>query len=245
MRLLAGFLAAILATATLTAADPPDVAIPATDDGLPGTGPIRRYDWFRKLWLEKRTAWAGRVAADKGSVVFLGDSITQGWGDDFGGAFPGLKAANRGISGDTTRGMLVRLKEDVLTLSPAGVILLMGTNDLEEKAEPATIAGNVRLILDALKAHRADLPILLCEVFPSTAAKSRPADRIKALNALLAKEAEGRTNVTLVRTWQVFADASGDAKPDEFPDLLHPNKAGYDKWAETLRPALRARGLLK
>ena len=50
--------------------------IPATDDGLPGAGPIRRYDWFQGLWKEKREAWAKRVQEDKGAVVFLGDSIT-------------------------------------------------------------------------------------------------------------------------------------------------------------------------
>ena len=89
-------------------------AVPQTDDGLPGVGPIRRYQWFTRLWERRRSEWAKRVEADRGSVVFLGDSITQGWGDDFGGAFPGMKVANRGISGDTTRGVLIRLKEDVL-----------------------------------------------------------------------------------------------------------------------------------
>ena len=119
----------------------PVIDLPATDDGLPGAGPIRRYDWFKNLWTEKRTAWAKQVEQDQKSLVFLGDSITQGWGDDMGGSFPGVKVANRGISGDTTRGMLIRLKDDVLALNPTGVVLLMGTNDLEEKAEPETIAS--------------------------------------------------------------------------------------------------------
>jgi hypothetical protein len=70
-------------------------AVPATDEGLPGAGPIRRYEWFKKLWERRRSAWADRLDADRGAVVFLGDSITQGWGDDFKGAFPGLKKANR------------------------------------------------------------------------------------------------------------------------------------------------------
>src|ERR1051326_1824817 len=59
-----------------------ELQIPATDDGLPGAGPIRRYDWFRRLWLERRTVWAGRVNRDQQSLVLLGDSITQGWGED-------------------------------------------------------------------------------------------------------------------------------------------------------------------
>src|SRR6185295_10420592 len=59
-------------------------AIPATDDGLPGAGPIRRYEWFRELWRERRSEWAPQVAQDQNAVVFLGDSITQGWGGGLG-----------------------------------------------------------------------------------------------------------------------------------------------------------------
>src|SRR5438132_14281642 len=70
--------------------------IPATDDGLPGEGPIRRSDWFRKLWADRRTGWASRTEQDRDAVVLLGDSITQGWGEDFSAWFPGMKIANRG-----------------------------------------------------------------------------------------------------------------------------------------------------
>src|SRR5204863_865725 len=112
------------------------------------------------------------------------DSITQGWGDDIGGAFPEAKVANRGISGDTTRGVLIRLKDDVLAVKPAGVVLLIGTNDLEEKAEPETIAGNLKLILAELKRYDAKLPIVLCQVMPSSATKNRPSDKNKQINAL-------------------------------------------------------------
>ena len=212
--------------------------IPATDDGLPGTGPIRRYDWFRKLWLEKRSGWASRVEQDQGALVFLGDSITQGWGDNMGGNFPGVKLANRGISGDTTRGVLIRLQEDVLALKPSGVVLLIGTNDLEEKAEPETIAANLKLILTALKQHNSRMPIVLCQVFPSSTTKKRSAEPIKKINQLYAAAVKGDAQVTFIETWPLFADAQGDAKVEEFPDLLHPNKLGYAKWAAALRPVL-------
>ncbi len=214
------------------------VELPATDDGLPGAGPIRRYDWFKNLWTQKRTDWAGKVANDQKSLVFLGDSITQGWGDDLGGSFPGVKVANRGISGDTTRGMLIRLKDDVLALNPTGVVLLMGTNDLEENAEPETIAGNFKLIVAELKKHNPKLPVIVCQVFPSSESKKRPADKIKKVNDLYAAAVKGDAQVTLIETWTLFADEKGDAKAAEFPDLLHPNKAGYTKWAAALRPIL-------
>jgi lysophospholipase L1-like esterase len=223
----------------------PRFEIPATDDGLPGSGPIRRYDWFRKLWAQKRTAWAGEVQKDQGALVFLGDSITQGWGAKMGGNFAGVKVANRGISGDTTRGVLIRLQEDVLSLKPAGVVLLIGTNDLEENADPETIAANLRLILAALKQHDAKMPVVLCQVFPSSASKKRPADKIKQVNKLYAAAVKGDAQVTFIETWPLFADAQGDAKAAEFPDLLHPNQAGYEKWAAALRPILATLGFLE
>ena len=221
------------------------LAIPETDDGLPGAGPIRRYDWFRNLWLQKRTGWAERVPQDQKALVFLGDSITQGWGDDLGGHFPGVKLANRGISGDTTRGVLIRLREDVLSLHPAGVVILIGTNDLEEGAEPEVIAANLKLILEVLGLHDPAMPVVLCQVFPSSATKKRPADKIKRINQLYAAAVKGNPQVTWVETWLPFADAQGDAKLQEFPDLLHPNATGYAKWAAALRPILATLGFLE
>ena len=219
--------------------------IPATDDGLPGDGPIRRYDWFRNLWAERRSQWATRLEQDRQAVVLLGDSITQGWGEDFSAWFPGLKLANRGISGDTSRGVLIRLKEDVLALDPRAVVLLIGTNDLEEKAAPEIIASNLKLILAELARHNPELPIILCHVFPSSASKSRPADKIKRVNQLYADAVKGNAQVTLIETWPLFADPNGDAIPAEFPDLLHPNLAGYVKWAAALRPIFATLGFLE
>jgi lysophospholipase L1-like esterase len=216
--------------------------IPATDEGLPGAGPIRRYDWFRQLWRERRTEWAQQVGQDQKAVVFLGDSITQGWGGGLGAAFPGVKVANRGISGDTTRGVLIRLREDVLALHPAAVVLLIGTNDLEEGATPEVVAGNLKLILAGLKQADARMPIVLCEVFPSSAKMKRPADRIKAVNALYRAAVKNDAQVTYLETWPLFADANGDAPAAEFPDLLHPNETGYAKWAAALRPIFATLG---
>jgi lysophospholipase L1-like esterase len=232
--------AAFTSLAQPAPARPPEarLEIPATDDGLPGAGPIRRYDWFRKLWAERRAIWAQRVEQDRHAFVFLGDSITQFWGDDMGGSFPGVKVANRGISGDTTRGVLIRMEGDVLALDPSGVVILIGTNDLEEDADPETIAANLKLILARLKAYNPKMPIILCQVFPSTASKKRPASSIKKVNQLYAAAVRGDPQVTLLETWPLFADPEGNAKLEEFPDLLHPNKVGYAKWAAAIHPIL-------
>src|SRR5438874_2671172 len=223
----------------------PRFQLPETDEGLPGQGPIRRYDWFRKTWNERRSKFADRADQDRNAVVMLGDSITEGWRDDFTAWFPGMKIANRGISGDTSRGVLIRLQEDVLALQPQAVVLLIGTNDLEENADPETIAGNLKLIIAELARHDRKMPIVLCQVFPSSAGMSRPADKIKKVNQLYAAAVKGNAQITLVETWPLFADAKGDAIPAEFPDLLHPNMAGYAKWAAGLRPIFATLGFLE
>ena len=218
--------------------------IPATDDGLPGMGPVRRYTWFRKLWHDKRQKWATEVAQDQGAVVLLGDSITQGWNDRLPAAFPGMKVANRGISGDTTRGVLIRLKDDVLTLNPTAVVLLIGTNDLEEGARPDVVESNTRLILAALREHNPRMPIVLCQVFPSSAKMKRPSPLIKDVNTRLLQLVKNDAQVTPVDTWRLWADADGDAPIAEFPDLLHLNDAGYARWAAALRPVLESLDVL-
>ena len=248
LSLFAGALALLAPLPPLRAADAappsdPRFQVPATDDGLPGAGPIHRSDWFRSLWAERRAKWASQVQQDQGALVFLGDSITQGWGD-VGSSFPGIKIANRGISGDTTRGVLIRLKEDVIALNPRGVVLLIGTNDLADKADPGVIAGNMKLIIAALREHSPAMPVILCEVLPSSATKDRPAERIRALNDLYIEAVADQPQVTVLDTWSLFKDVHGDAKEQEMPDLLHPNLVGYAKWAAALRPVLETTGLV-
>lgn len=231
----------------LVAQDKPasKLALPASDDGLAGTGPIRRYEWFQKHWLDRREKFAADAANKQNAVVFFGDSITEGWGNRPDKEFPGVNVANRGISGDTTRGMLLRLNEDVLSLKPSAVVMLMGTNDLEEQASASDIAGNIKLIVAALKAHNAKLPIVLCDVMPSSASKKRPADKIKEINKQVFEVVKGDPQITVIDTWTLFAGEGGDAKAGDFPDLLHPNDAGYAKWAAALRPILATLGFME
>lgn len=249
-------LAALLLTGSLSAQSNPPTSppadsapshfdVPATDDDLPGIGPVRRYDWFKKLWRERRTRWAERVEQDQRSIVFLGDSITQGWHDNFDNAFPELRAVNRGISGDTTRGVLVRLQEDVIALNPACVVLLIGTNDLDEKGgNPWVVASNIRQIVDRLREHNATMPVVICQVMPSSHQKNRPAHLIRRINQLINELTADQPQVMVVDTWKLFAGPDNDAPVELFPDLLHPNNDGYAKWAAALRPIFATLGYL-
>lgn len=110
------------------------------------------------------------------------------------------------------------------------------------------IAENLRLILAMLQAQNPRMPVVLCRVFPSSATKARPADQIQRVNALYERvvtqqrsalgSRPGSGDISLIDTWTIFANEQGDAKLEEFPDLLHPNATGYRKWAEVLKPEL-------
>lgn len=243
----AALMFAALPVNLIVADDANRFVLPETDDNVPGVGPLRRADWFKGVWKNRRTVFAKEAATgqQQGSVVFLGDSITQGWHQDLMGMFPGLKMANRGISGDTTRGMLLRLNEDVLNLKPSAVVMLMGTNDLDDDATPEMIAKNTITIIQQLLKANPKTDIVYCNVMPSTPNLDRPAAKIQAINQLVAKAAVSIPQVTIVDTYTLFANAEGNAKKEEFPDLLHPNKAGYQKWANAIRPILATKGYVE
>lgn len=219
-------------------------ALPAEED-MPGAGPLHREEWFQSVWHDRRSSWPSKTDEDQGALVLFGDSITQGWGEDFSQHFPGVKIANRGIGGDTTRGMLYRLDEDVLALNPSGVVMLMGTNDIEMGATPEMIVDNFKLILAKLKEHDDQMPLVLCLVFPSSAKMNRPLEKIRKLNELYAEAVKGDPQVTVLDTWTLYANPEGDAIAELFPDLLHPNGAGYQKWAAALRPIFATLGFLE
>jgi lysophospholipase L1-like esterase len=208
-----------------------------TAEMLPGKGPAQRGAWFDKIWTERRASFQATKGADQGAVVFLGDSITQGWGE-VGKHFPKYHCANRGIGGDTTRGVLYRLQEDVLDLKPAAVVLLIGTNDIEIGADPADVAENLKSILARLRAADAKLPVVVCKVMPSSATKNRPTGKIQKLNALVDELVKTDPLWFRCDTFSIYADAQGNAQPEEFPDLLHLNAAGYAKWVVALTPIL-------
>lgn len=211
---------------------PAELLFPTNLTLLPGKGPISKWKPFPRVWAGRRAEFWRQREQDKGSVVFLGDSITQDWKNP-SEDFPNLKTANRGIGGDTTRGVLFRLKEDVLDLEPEAVVLLIGTNDLGNGGDPKDAARNIQAILAALKQSNPRMPIVVCEVMPS---KKSVAGKIKKLNTRLEKIVKNDPRLTLCDTWFIYAQPDGTCKQEEFPDRLHPNKAGYAKWADALKP---------
>lgn len=202
---------------------------------FPGAGTVQSGTWFRSLWLSRRTQWSKDVARDEGAVVFFGDSITQGWGS-LATDFPQLKVANRGISGDTTRGLRYRLVEDVLALHPKAVHMLIGTNDLDQGTEPEVVLANMKAIIGELHTANPAMPVILSKVMPRGAKPGLFPEKIKVLNGLYEDAFKSDPLVTFCDTWSLFDDGTGQCKVEEFPDRLHPNAIGYTKWKAALDP---------
>ena len=202
---------------------------------LPGKGPLQTWTDYTNIWAERHAAWRRDTNNETGAVVFLGDSITQGW-NSLARTFPDIKVVNRGIGGDTTRGVLYRLNADVLTLKPTAVVLLIGINDIGLNADPQDVADNIKAILQDLKQFNPRMPVIVCKVMPSSEKQHRPTAKIEQLNALVDEIVKSDPHFILCDTWSIYADANGECKKDEFPDWLHPNAIGYAKWANALKP---------
>ncbi len=204
---------------------------------FPGEGTTQSGLWFRPLWQGRRTQWSKDRAQDQGAVVFFGDSITQGW-QSLAQDFAGFKVANRGISGDTTRGLRYRVQDDVIALKPKAVSMLIGTNDLDQGTASEVVAENLKAIVAELLKSNPKLPIVINKVMPRGARPGKFPEQIKTLNGLYEQAFAGNPNVTFCDTWSLFDAGDGQCKKDEFPDMLHPNAAGYAKWTAQLRPIL-------
>ena len=208
---------------------------PADATVLPGKGPLQTWTGYTNVWARRHAEWRQNTNNQSGAVVFLGDSITEGW-KTLAKDFPDFKVANRGIGGDTTRGVLYRLNTDVLALKPAAVVLLIGINDIGLGGKPEDIVDNIKGILFALKRSNPHLPVIVCKVMPSSTKQYRPADKIEQLNALVDEIVKSDPQCIRCDTWSIYADENGNCKREEFSDLLHPNAIGYAKWTDALKP---------
>lgn len=238
---------ALPAAPAQTAGPAAPAAAPASDPFWPADGafpvPGKTSSWtgFRAKNLQRRTLFAQRKDQDRDAIVFVGDSITEGWktlDQDF--ADLGVKVANRGIGGDTTPNLVYRLQEDVLSLQPRALVFLIGTNDLNEKGtEPTLVANNCRELLKRVRAAYPKIPVAWCLVMPRGKADNDFPVRIRDLNARLKEMVKTDANATVCDTFTPFAQENGAAKPEAFvPDLLHLNATGYGLWRDAIKPII-------
>jgi lysophospholipase L1-like esterase len=172
------------------------------------------------------------VPGDK-RIVFLGDSITDGW--RLNEYFPNRDFVNRGISGQITAEMLDRMKADVIDLKPAAMLVLAGTNDIARGVPLSTIENNLTMIADLADHYK--IKALFASVLPISdyhkdvnpryeMTKLRPPSSILELNRWLEAFCKQR-HYPYVDYFSQMVDPGGYMKADLADDGLHPNSAGY------------------
>jgi lysophospholipase L1-like esterase len=208
-------------------------------DNLPGKHPPHIWNGLAGVWARDHARWKMTASNDVGAVVFLGDSITEGW-STLARDFPDMHVANRGIGGDITSGVLFRLQDDVLSLDPAAIVLLIGTNDIGNGADPADVADNIKQILLAIKKFNPNLKVIVCKVMPRSQDNQPVFDaKIKELNLTIENFVKTEPNFAICETYHIFADEYGRPNPVDFrPDHLHLNAAGYAVWKTALDPVM-------
>jgi len=169
--------------------------------------------------------------APAGRVVFMGDSITDGW--KLAASFPGQPYVDRGISGQITSQMLLRMFPDVIALHPAAMIVLAGTNDIAGNNGPETlqmIEDNLQAMTELAQAHH--IKVILCaltpisDYMPSKQSAHRPPSDILKLNAWIRRYAAA-SGAGFADYYSALVDAQGMLKDGFSHDGLHPNPAGY------------------
>jgi lysophospholipase L1-like esterase len=212
----------------------------------------RLQDWPNLTRYREFDAQLAPPSKGEDRVVFMGDSITDGWSNpQFGGFFPGKPYVNRGISGQTTPQMLLRFRPDVIALQPKVVVVLAGTNDIAGNTGPMTleeIEGNLASMAELAKAH--GIRVVLSSVTPVSDvipnAKGglfsqtvrRPPEKIIALNQWIKKYAAEHGYIYL-DYYAATLDDKGAFKTELTYDGLHPNAQGYAAMAPLAEKAIQ------
>jgi lysophospholipase L1-like esterase len=204
-------------------------------------------DWanLNRFSVENEKLGPARTCEDR--VVFMGNSITEGWSTQMTEFFAGRPYINRGISGQTTPQMLLRFRQDVLKLWPKVVVILAGTNDIAGNTGPSTlemIEDNIYSMIELAQAH--GIQVVLCSMLPAYDYPWRPglepAPKIVELNRRL-KQYAGTHGAVYCDFFSAMADERNGLPPALSEDGVHPNKAGYAIMAPIVENAI-ARALL-
>jgi lysophospholipase L1-like esterase len=204
----------------------------------PAVKPLNRDNPRHKQFLKI-------VEKGEGDVIFLGDSITQGWEGAgkkaWAETFAPLKAVNLGISGDQTGHVLWRITEgkEIDPLKPKLAVIMIGTNNTgAHKAED--IAGGVKAIVAELQKQKPEIKILLLGVFPRAEKPTHDLrTKIKTINAILEKSADGK-KVIFKDIGEKFLEKDGTLDKKIMPDFLHLSPAGYEIWANAIKDDVKA-----
>ena len=189
-------------------------------------------DWANLGYYEKRNRELGLPDENEKRIVFMGDSITEEWGNLYPEFFSGNYYINRGIGGQTTPQMLIRFKPDAINLKPYAIIILAGTNDIAGNTGPST----VRMITDnifsmAELAIAYEIKVVLSSIlpvyqYPWIDGVLDPPLVIDSINSKIKEYVENKGLIYLDYYSSMVDDRKG-LKLDFTGDGVHPNEAGY------------------
>ena len=221
---------ALLVTMAASAQQQPPPTVPSALQGVFQL--VNDYGNLRRYAADNQKVQP--PAAGEERVVFMGDSITDGWGRGNNGSsfFPGKPYINRGISGQVTAQMLLRFYPDVIAHKPKAVVILAGTNDIGSNIGPVsneTIENNLMAMADLARAN--NIKVVLASLLPvcdyhRPQTQQRPPDRINAINAWM-KDYAARNRAVYLDYFSATVDDKGFFKAEITNDGLHPNAAGY------------------
>ena len=200
-----------------------------------------RLERSAQLEQRARDAVAGGQAVQ---LVFLGDSITEGWeaegAEAWAGRYAPRGALNLGVGGDRTQNVLWRLRAGHLDgLRPRVLVLMIGTNNTGHTLDPpGEIRDGIAAILVELRERMPDTRVLLLAIFPRGLRPDDP-KRLnnEAANALLPALCDGE-RVVWLDLGAAFTEADGTLSPAVMPDALHLSPEGYERWAAAMAPVL-------
>ncbi len=188
-------------------------------------------DWANLKRFQQENSELMLAKAHENRVVFMGNSITEGWLSIRPEFFKNKPYVNRGISGQTTPQMLIRFRQDVIHLKPSTVVLLAGINDIAENTGPSTIemiANNIVSMAELAKANH--INVIICSVLPANKFPWReglkPAEKVIKLNALLQSYSK-KHKLAYVDYYSAMVNDSHGLKKELGEDGIHPNKNGY------------------
>ncbi len=189
-------------------------------------------DWANLNRYKEENLKIGLPADNENRVVFIGNSITQGWIEVNPNFFAGKSYINRGISGQTTPQILVRFRSDVVNLKPKVVVILAGTNDIAGNTGPSTlemIEDNIASMVEIANAN--NIKAVLCSILPAYDYPWKPglepAQKIVDLNKWI-KEYAVKNKIIYVDYFAPMADQRNGLKKEYSEDGVHPNLAGYN-----------------
>lgn len=177
-------------------------------------------------------------------IVFIGDSITQGWenaGKNVWQKYYGSRRClNFGVGGDRTQHVLWRFENGQLDgLRPKAAVLMIGTNNSNrEDNTEAEILEGVQAIVKQLRERLPDTKVLVLGIFPRGATFSTQRGKILQVNQALAKLADGKT-IHYVDFGSQLIEADGSIAKAVMPDHLHLSEQGYETWASVIEPKLK------